>query len=180
MLRDEWTTYSNWCALHFLEHQRVLPCSPPAPSPTPGTPPATAAPCLARTAGVGRARGRGASPSPPELPLKDGDVPNLCLRALQSTISCEHRHLSRAQHCPRTVHRFPSTPGICCPPLPPGRSRRRRHWQPGGKEKAPCLGREVSELRSAAALPVRRGKGRQPPPCRGAAGPQAVGAIVMQ
>lgn len=64
MLRDEWTTYSNWCALHFLEHQRVLPCSPPALSPTPGTPPARAAPCLTRTAGMGRARGRGATPSP--------------------------------------------------------------------------------------------------------------------
>lgn len=95
MLRDEWTTYSNWCALHFLEHHRVLPCSPPALSPTPGTPPATA-PCLARTAGVGRAGGQAAAPL--SCPGQTGTCPaSVCV------LSCQHRHLFTPQRCPSSA-----------------------------------------------------------------------------
>ncbi|XP_071300794.1 formin-2-like [Agelaius tricolor] len=65
-----------------------------------------------------------------------------------STVSCERRHLSRPQRCPCTVHRFPSTPGICCPPLPPGRSRR-------PSETLPSLG-GIPPSR-AAPIPTREG-----------------------
>lgn len=173
MLRDEWTTYSNWCALHFLEHHRVLPCSPPALSPTPGTAPATF-PCLTRTAGVGRAGGQ--VPAPLSCLGQTGMCPtSVCLlfraRSPASTGTSSHPSIALS---PSTAS--PPRQALAAHPYLPagGADAGTGSWGEGKSSLSWPAGLGAEE-RSAS-----RGKGRQPPPCRGAAGPQAVGAIVMQ